>query len=63
MIDMTTQQIISVIVPATIAYWKVATPQHTHDGKEDSLYNTFKRFNKSSLEQRYNSLKEKGFIK
>jgi hypothetical protein len=59
---MTTQQIITAIVPATIAYWKIATPEHTHDGKEEKLYNSFNKFSKKSLQQRYDTLKEKGFI-
>lgn len=51
------------IVPAKIAYWKDASPEYCHDGKEEELYKIYSRYTKEMLLMQYNSLKEKGYIK
>ena len=59
---MTRNELIEIIVPATIVQWTAETPQFKHCGKADNLRNMYANYNKKDLETKYNYLNEMGYI-
>ena len=61
--EMTKAELIKEIVPATIKRWEDNTPEYSHKNKGKDLEKILWSCTKQRLQQRYDILVEKGYIK